>query len=177
MRPLVLACQVAQSWLAMCNPMDCSPPDSSVHGVLRARILEWVEAFWASVPPSGLWSREHWLPCSRVWEQCPAQACNWQPRLLHAGPCPSIQKTFHVLLPFPHSQLKTMIVLVLECQVLGPFRSTMYVCLVSPPVWAEHRGMDCEWASLPNSIWHPGTVFSLVRFLGFQPQKQDSLCW
>ena len=27
---------------ALCNPMDCSPPDSSVHGILQARILEWV---------------------------------------------------------------------------------------------------------------------------------------
>ena len=25
-----------------CNPMDCSPPVSSVHGILQARILEWV---------------------------------------------------------------------------------------------------------------------------------------
>ena len=27
---------------ALCNPMDCSPPGSSVHGILQARILEWV---------------------------------------------------------------------------------------------------------------------------------------
>ena len=26
----------------LCNPMDCSPPGSSVHGSLQARILEWV---------------------------------------------------------------------------------------------------------------------------------------
>ena len=25
-----------------CNPMDCSPPGSSAHGILQARILEWV---------------------------------------------------------------------------------------------------------------------------------------
>ena len=25
-----------------CNPMDCSPPGSSVHGISQARILEWV---------------------------------------------------------------------------------------------------------------------------------------
>jgi len=25
-----------------CNPMDCSPPGSSIHGIFRARILEWV---------------------------------------------------------------------------------------------------------------------------------------
>jgi len=29
-------------WTTLCNPMDCSPPGSSVHGILQARILEWV---------------------------------------------------------------------------------------------------------------------------------------
>ena len=33
---------VAQSYLTLCNPIDCSPPGSSVYGILRARILEWV---------------------------------------------------------------------------------------------------------------------------------------
>ena len=33
---------VAQSCLTLCDPMDCSPPGSSVHGILQARILEWV---------------------------------------------------------------------------------------------------------------------------------------
>ena len=28
------------AWL--CDPVDCSPSDSSVHGILQARILEWV---------------------------------------------------------------------------------------------------------------------------------------
>ena len=32
---------VAQSCLTLCHPMDCSPPGSSVHGILQARILEW----------------------------------------------------------------------------------------------------------------------------------------
>jgi len=27
---------------SLCNPLDCSPPGSSVHGILQARILEWV---------------------------------------------------------------------------------------------------------------------------------------
>ena len=31
-----------QSCLTLCNPMDCSPPGSSVHGILQAGILEWV---------------------------------------------------------------------------------------------------------------------------------------
>ena len=33
---------VAQSCLTLCNHRDCSPPGSSVHGLLQARILEWV---------------------------------------------------------------------------------------------------------------------------------------
>ena len=31
-----------QSCLTLCDPMDCSPPGSSAHGILQARILEWV---------------------------------------------------------------------------------------------------------------------------------------
>ena len=33
-----------QSRLTLHNTMDCSPPDSSVHGILQARILEWIVA-------------------------------------------------------------------------------------------------------------------------------------
>ena len=33
---------IAQLCLTLCHPMDCSPPCSSVHGILQARILEWV---------------------------------------------------------------------------------------------------------------------------------------
>ena len=33
---------VAQLCLTLCDPMDCGLPGSSVHGVLQARILEWV---------------------------------------------------------------------------------------------------------------------------------------
>ena len=32
---------VAQSCLTAYDPMDCSPPGSSVYGILQARILEW----------------------------------------------------------------------------------------------------------------------------------------
>ena len=31
-----------QSCPTLCNAMDCSPPGSSAHGILQARILEWV---------------------------------------------------------------------------------------------------------------------------------------
>ena len=33
---------VAQLCPTLCDPMDCSPPGSSVHGIIQARILDWV---------------------------------------------------------------------------------------------------------------------------------------
>ena len=36
------ACLVTQTCSTLCNPMDCSLPGSSVHGILQARIVEWV---------------------------------------------------------------------------------------------------------------------------------------
>ena len=39
----VCVCVLVIQWCpTLCNPMDYSPPGSSVHGVLQARILEWV---------------------------------------------------------------------------------------------------------------------------------------
>ena len=32
---------IAQSCLTLSDPMDCSPPGSSVHGIFQARVLEW----------------------------------------------------------------------------------------------------------------------------------------
>jgi len=40
----------AKLCLTLCDPTDCSPPDSSVPGILQARILEWL----ACPPPEDL---------------------------------------------------------------------------------------------------------------------------
>ena len=34
--------EVAQSCPTLCDPVDCSLPGSSVHGIFQARVLEWV---------------------------------------------------------------------------------------------------------------------------------------
>ena len=34
--------EVTQSCLTASDPMDCSPPGSSIHGIFQARVLEWV---------------------------------------------------------------------------------------------------------------------------------------
>ena len=39
--------EVAQSCLTLCDPMDCSVPGFSVHGIFQARELEWVVIFFS----------------------------------------------------------------------------------------------------------------------------------
>ena len=48
-------CSVAQSCPTLCDPVDCSLPGSSVHGILQVRILEWVAISFCrgSSPPRG----------------------------------------------------------------------------------------------------------------------------
>ena len=56
--------EVAQSCLTLCNPLDCSPPGSSVHGILKAGTLEWV-----AIP----FSRGEGIPSQprdRTWVSC-----------------------------------------------------------------------------------------------------------
>ena len=38
-----------QSCLTLCNPMDGSPPGSSVHGILQASVLEWVAISFSGI--------------------------------------------------------------------------------------------------------------------------------
>ena len=40
---------VVQSCPTLCDPMDCSPPGSSVHGILQAKIPEWVAISFSNI--------------------------------------------------------------------------------------------------------------------------------
>ena len=64
----------------LCDPKDCSPPGSSVHGILQARIQEWVVIYFsreASRPRDwtcvsyvtciGRWVLYHWATCKPLW--------------------------------------------------------------------------------------------------------------
>ena len=46
----------------LCDPMDCNPPGSSVHGISQARILEWVAIFFSR---GSSWPRD-WIQVSRI---------------------------------------------------------------------------------------------------------------
>ena len=51
--------EVAQSYPTLSDPMDCSLPGSSIHGIFQARILEWV-AIAFSWPQD--WKRSVFIP-------------------------------------------------------------------------------------------------------------------
>ena len=53
--------EVIQSCPTLCNPMDCRLPGSSVHGILKARVLEWVAISF---------SRGSSRPSDRTWVSC-----------------------------------------------------------------------------------------------------------
>ena len=53
--------EVAQSCPTLCDPMDCSLPGSSLHGILQARVQEWVAISF---------SRGSSWPRDRTWVSC-----------------------------------------------------------------------------------------------------------
>ena len=53
--------EVAQSCLTLSDPMDCSPPGSSIHGIFQARVLE-----WDAIAFSIMWF--YWVPIRRRQE-------------------------------------------------------------------------------------------------------------
>ena len=52
------AAKSLQSCLTLCNPIDGSPPDSPVHGILQARTVEWVAISFSNAGKPGLVSAD-----------------------------------------------------------------------------------------------------------------------
>ena len=50
-RAVCVCVSVVQSRLALCDPIDCSLPGSSAHGISQARILQWVTIFSSRYVP------------------------------------------------------------------------------------------------------------------------------
>ena len=100
--------EVAQSYPTLCDPMDCSLPGSSVHGIFQARKLEWVAISF---------SRGSSQP--RYWTQvsCIVGRCFYH--LSHQGSPPSWSPylVFHRQHPSPH-------------QVQMLFSSIFFLCFI-----------------------------------------------
>ena len=55
--------EVAQSCVTLSDPMDCCLPDSSVHGIFQARVLEWVASAFSMFMFNSLENTEVCNPC------------------------------------------------------------------------------------------------------------------
>ena len=88
---------VAHSWLTLCNPVDCSPPDPSIHGILQARTLEWaaIPFFRGSFWPRG-WTQVSCMASGffTIWVTRKAQIISY----LKANYCILFHTSVHLLL-------------------------------------------------------------------------------
>ena len=69
--------EVAQSCMTLSNPMDCSLPGSSVHGIFQARVLEWGAIAFSKASqkhPLGICK----LPQSKLHAQLPSWKDPWK---------------------------------------------------------------------------------------------------
>ena len=87
--------EVTQSCLILCDPMDCSLPGSSVHGIFQARVLEW-GAIAFSVEEVGWQVNGDLSPTTRV--------------LNFANDGPELEnRVFHTVSRKEHSLVETLI--------------------------------------------------------------------
>ena len=120
-------CSVSRLYLSLCDPMDCSPPGSSVHGIAQARILE-----WAAIPFSrgSSWPRDWgWISYIAAdfiswWAAAPGL---WEPPASPSSPA--------ALLACPH---------------LSPPSSGILGVLPPSSAWIASPG---SWLTCGNSSW------------------------
>ena len=101
---VVLVAQLCQTFY---NPIDCSPPGSSVHGILQARILEWV-----AIP----FSRGSFYPRDGTWVSCIAGRLPSEPP---GRPAP------------PQEALRSSVCLSLSCTYCWPCNTSRWAVVLT----------------------------------------------
>ena len=98
--------EVAQSCPTLCDPMDCSPPGSSLHGILQAKVLEWV-AFPSpgDLPDAGLESRSPAFQADALTSEPPGKPI-WDLQIHSAKP---ILQTVSKVFDSNHSDQREMV--------------------------------------------------------------------
>ena len=178
-------CLVAQLCPTLCNPMDWSPPGSSVHGISQARILEWV-----AMPSSrgSSWPRDRtYVSCITgrfftLWATWGAQKKEGK----SAGPCVALTLGLgsYMTLPSPVAPLYFPPPTHVPSQhtrkpTLGQLQEALQVwtaahCLsVSLVYWVFSMG---HVAHFPIRLWTAGLPFWPQSSLLLQLRLSDSKC-
>ena len=118
-----------QSCLTVCNPVDCSLPGSSVHGISQANILEWI-----AIPFSRRASDPGIEPTSLM---SPVSACGFFPTCMSILRINSVYMSVPILLPTPFP--------------LGIHTFVLYVCVFISPLQIRlfiHFFLDSTYSEL-----------------------------
>ena len=136
-----------QSCLTLCNPMDCSPLGSSVHGILQARILEWT----AMPSPRGSSLPRDWTRLSSVQFSHSVVSDSLWP---HEARQASLSITNSRSLP------KLM-----SIESMMPSNHLILCCPPSPPAFnvSQHQGLF-KWVSSSHQV---------AKMLEFQLQHES----
>ena len=144
---------LAQSCPTLCDTMDCSPPGSSVHRILQARILE-----WAAIPFSmeSAWPR-NWILVSwiagrffTIWATREILSEAWVISFIYL-----LTYFFaHLWVSFTHGNERYFrhAMLSSQCLMLGRHRGSKWLCLVHTSRWrvSSHCCMVyksvCAWS-------------------------------
>ena len=113
--------EVTQLCPILCDPMDCSPPGSSVHGIFQAWILEWV---FVSLSRGSSWPRDRTWVSRIVGRRFTVWATREAPNRMYKS-----YKFFFLPLknPFPFKKSKEYLVLLPSSVILG--KKWTYLCI------------------------------------------------
>ena len=132
-----------QSYLILCDPMDCSLPGSSVHGILQAGILEW------TARPS---SRGSSWPRDGTWVSC---LLHWQAGslLVPHGCCLVIKSSLTICNPmdcstpgFPVLHCLLGLLKIMSIESVMPSNLLILCCPLLPPIFPSIRVLSKELA-------------------------------
>ena len=159
--------EVAQSCLTPSNPMDCSPPGPSIHGIFQARVLEWVAIAFSvySLGPSNLLTL---LPSGWCVQQTPHQgsvhSLFWVTLCCYRNSCGPVDRT--------PAKVKFSIV----DQAQGHLVNFILV----PGLFSPHFPTKAD-ANIPTStscMWIlQGSALSLFSSLSVRSPAVTNICW
>jgi len=118
-------CICSQLCPTLCDPVDCSPPGSSVHGIFQARKLEWVAISYSrDLPDSGMEAASLLSPALAggfLTTEAPGSSLLFL--LVNIWTTFSLGRDFLSNKPFPNPTGRSWIILVITASVLTFFLS------------------------------------------------------
>ena len=154
---MCFSCLVAQPCSTLCDPMGCNPPGSSGHGILQARILEWVAISSSTCVLQALTNRlnfdvqEEGAPAAAPprwgsWKAKASSGTSWEDRLLCPRlPCPPPGDR-----PDPGIDLTSLVFLALA----GRFFTTSSRCLCKVDFsWRIMKFVSCQHQAQAEAVF------------------------